>query len=60
MPLDTRSLDYQAYFEKGQDLSVNDQESYNSHNTDQLSVDEVVSLISNLKEFVAYRELNNS
>ena len=60
MPLDTRSLDYQAYFEKGQDLSVNEQESYNSHNTDQLSVDEVVSLISNLKEFVAYRELNNS
>ena len=60
MPLDTRSLDYQAYFEKGQNLSVNDQESYNSHNTDQLSVDEVVSLICNLNEFVAYRELNNS
>ena len=59
IPLDTRSLDYQAFFEKGQNLSVNSQESYNSHNTNRLSVDEVVNLISNLKEFAAYRELNN-
>jgi len=58
IPLDTRTLDYQAYFEKGQDLSVTNNESYNSHNTNQLSVDEVVELIGNLSEFAAYRELN--
>jgi UDP-glucose 4-epimerase len=58
IPLDTRTLDYQAYFEKGQDLPVNDNESYNSHNTNQLSVDEVVKLIGKLSEFTAYRELN--
>ena len=59
IPLDTRTLDYQAYFEKGRELPLINQESYNSHNTKQLSVDEVVSLISNLSEFVAYREMNN-
>ena len=58
IPLDTRTLDYQAFFEKGQELPVNDHESYNSHNTKQLSVDEVVSLICNLNEFVGYREMN--
>jgi len=58
IPLDTRTLDYQAYFEKGHDSSLNDNESYNSHNTNQLSVDEVVKLIGNLGEFAAYRELN--
>jgi UDP-glucose 4-epimerase len=50
VPLDTRSLDYQAFFEKGNNVS--DQlEAYTSHNTEQLSVDEVVSLIINLPEF---------
>ena len=59
MPLDTRNLDYQAYFEKGRELPLGNDESYNSHNTNQLSVEEVVSLISNLSEFIAYREMNN-
>ena len=59
MPLDTRTLDYQAYFEKGRELPLGNDESYNSHNTNQLSVEEVVSLISNLSEFIAYREMNN-
>ena len=59
IPLDTRSLDYQAFFEKGQELPLNNDESYNSHNTNQLSVEEVASLISNLSEFIAYREMNN-
>jgi hypothetical protein len=59
IPLDTRTLDYQAYFEKGRELPLKNNESYNSHNTKQLSVDEVVSLISDLSEFVAYREMNN-
>jgi UDP-glucose 4-epimerase len=50
VPLDTRTLDYQVYFEQGK----NDQleiESYNSHNTKQLGVKEVVSLIKSLPEF---------
>jgi UDP-glucose 4-epimerase len=59
IPLDTRTLDYQAYFEKGRELPLDNHESYNSHNTKQLSVDEVVSLISNLSEFAAYREMNS-
>jgi UDP-glucose 4-epimerase len=50
VPLDTRSLDYQIYFEKGQDSEVTD-ESFTSNNTKQLSVDEVVKLISELPEF---------
>jgi UDP-glucose 4-epimerase len=58
IPLDTRTLDYLAYFEKGQDFSSNNGESYNSHNTKQLTVEEVAKLISNLSEFAAYRELN--
>jgi len=60
VPLDTRSLDYQAYFEKGQNFSAATEESYNSHNTYQLSVDEVVDLISELSEFKSYRELSKS
>lgn len=59
IPLDTRTLDYQAYFEKGREISLANHESYSSHNTNQLSVDEVVSLIRNLSEFAAYREMNN-
>jgi UDP-N-acetylglucosamine 4,6-dehydratase len=50
VPLDTRTLDYQVYFDQGK----NDQpkiESYNSHNTKQLGVKEVVSLIKSLPEF---------
>jgi UDP-glucose 4-epimerase len=58
VPIDTRTLDYQAYFEKGQELPEIEHESYNSHNTQQLSVDEVVSLISNLNEYVGYLGIN--
>jgi UDP-N-acetylglucosamine 4,6-dehydratase len=57
VPLDTRTLDYQAYFEKGQDVSDIDNEAYNSHNTNQLSVDEIMQLIINLREFAQYREM---
>lgn len=57
VPLDARSLDYQIYFEKGQD-SANVGESYNSHNTDQLDVDQVVELVQNLPEFQAYMKAN--
>jgi UDP-N-acetylglucosamine 4,6-dehydratase len=55
VPLDARSLDYQVYFEKGQSQSPMTSE-YNSHNTQQLSVDEVVKLIIDLPEFISYKE----
>ena len=57
VPLDARSLDYQIYFEKGQE-SANIGESYNSHNTDQLDVNQVVDLIQNLPEFQTYMSAN--
>lgn len=57
VPLDARSLDYQIYFEKGQEFA-NVGESYNSHNTEQLEVDQVVDLIQNLPEFQAYMKAN--
>ena len=54
VPLDTRSLDYQIYFEKGsQELDQN--EAYTSHNTKQLTVEEVTELVGNLPEFAAYQ-----
>lgn len=59
VPLDARSLDYQIYFEKGQE-SANTGESYNSHNTVQLDVNQVVDLIQDLPEFQAYMRANQS
>jgi UDP-N-acetylglucosamine 4,6-dehydratase len=49
--LDTRTLDYRGYFEKGNTIST-ELEAYTSHNTDQLSVDEVAKLVSRLPEFI--------
>lgn len=50
VPLDTRSLDYQIYFEKGQ--SVADcVDPYTSSNTSQLNVDQVAQLILDLPEY---------
>ena len=57
VPLDTRSLDYQIYFEKGQQLA-DEGASYNSHNTTQLNVDQVVDLVRNLPEFQTYMKIN--
>jgi UDP-N-acetylglucosamine 4,6-dehydratase len=54
VPLDTRSLDYQIYFEKGSQ-EVDQNEAYTSHNTKQLTVEEVVDLVRNLPEFAAYQ-----
>lgn len=52
VPLDTRSLDYQIYFEKGQ--SVADYvDPYTSSNTSQLNVDQVAQLILDLPEYKA-------
>jgi len=56
--LDTRSLDYQIFFERGFTSFID--EPYTSHNTKRLSVEEVVQLIQNLpeyKDFVAKKGL---
>lgn len=53
VPLDTRSLDYQIYFEKGNEVNIPN-ESYTSHNTERLSVDQVVKLITSLPEYQEY------
>jgi hypothetical protein len=48
-------LDYQIFFDKGQVETASD-EAYTSHNTKQLSIDEVVTLIDGLPEFNLYRK----
>ena len=50
VPIDARSLDYQIYFDKG-NREEPESDAYTSHNTIQLSVNEVVQLISKLPEF---------
>jgi UDP-N-acetylglucosamine 4,6-dehydratase len=55
VPLDTRSLDYQVYTDKGQGkASMNS--AYTSHSTHQLKIDEVVELVVSLPEFVQYNQ----
>jgi len=54
VPLDARNLDYQIYFDRGQELPVHN-EPYTSSNTKQLSLQEAIDLISILPEFLAYR-----
>jgi UDP-glucose 4-epimerase len=49
VPLDTRSLDYEVYFEKGEDQPA-PRESYTSHNTNQLDKDGVKALLLKLPE----------
>jgi UDP-glucose 4-epimerase len=48
--LDSRSLDYQIYFEKGEIPTVENL-AYTSSNTTQLSAEEVANLISHLPEY---------
>ena len=55
VPLDTRSLDYQIFFDKGQ-VENTVEVAYTSHNTKQLSVDEVVKLLQGLPEFDVYKK----
>ena len=52
VPLDTRSLDYQIFFEKG--LKSQLDEPYTSHNTKRLNVEEVVQLIQKLPEYTDF------
>lgn len=49
VPLDTRDLNYDMYFEKGEKGLV-DVEAYTSHNTQRLSVDEIKKLLLSLPE----------
>jgi UDP-N-acetylglucosamine 4,6-dehydratase/5-epimerase len=46
---DNRKLDYDKFFTKG--ISKNFKESYNSHNTKQLNIKEVIKKIKSLKSF---------
>lgn len=55
VPLDTRSLDYQIFFDKGQEENTVE-DAYTSHNTKQLSVDEVVKILKGLPEFDIYKK----
>ena len=50
VPLDTRTMDYAAYFEKGE-VNQPAQESFNSNNTHQMNVDEVALLLAKNLEF---------
>jgi UDP-glucose 4-epimerase len=57
IPLDSRNLDYQIYFEKGQQEKVT-QIPYTSENTNQLNVDELAAKIESLTEFKKYMSGN--
>jgi UDP-glucose 4-epimerase len=50
VPVDARDLNYGEYFDEG-DLAEGDIDDYNSHNTERLDVDQVVSLLDHLPEF---------
>ena len=53
IPLDTRSLDYQIYFDQGQ-RTGNMQSAYTSESTWQLSAEQVAAKIAQLPEFVEF------
>ena len=53
VPLDSRNLDYQIYFDKGRDVPTFS-EAYTSSNTKQLTLEEAIKLISTLPEFNKY------
>jgi UDP-glucose 4-epimerase len=50
IPLDTRSLDYQIYFDQGT-MTASIQEGYTSANTTQLTSEEVAKKVSTLPEY---------
>ena len=55
VPLDTRTLDYSKFFENGKNIDET-VASYTSHNTEQLSTDEVVDLLMSDVNFKNYIE----
>jgi UDP-glucose 4-epimerase len=54
VPLDSRSLDYQIYFDKGHDKGEL-AEGFTSNNTNQLSAEKLASIISNLPEYKKFK-----
>lgn len=56
VPLDTRTLDYAVYFEEGE-LRQENLESYTSHNTERLDVEQVKNLLMTLPQVT--QALNN-
>ena len=50
VPLDTRTLDYDLFFQKGDDQDYSP-DSYNSHNTVRLGKEEVKALVMTIPEF---------
>lgn len=54
VPLDTRTLDYQVFFDKGQ-TSAQTSVPYTSSNTYQLSVEETVNLVAKLPEYINFK-----
>jgi UDP-N-acetylglucosamine 4,6-dehydratase len=50
VPLDSRTLDYQIYFEQGKE-SASLKESYTSASTNQLNADQVATLLNQLPDF---------
>lgn len=50
VPLDTRGLDYSAYFNAGSDASA-DIDSYTSHNAERLTIDQIKAVLLALPEF---------
>jgi UDP-glucose 4-epimerase len=57
VPLDSRTLDYQIYFEKGQEQHTIE-ESFTSRNTKQLNSNELASIIESLPEFKNFKRDN--
>jgi UDP-N-acetylglucosamine 4,6-dehydratase len=55
VPLDSRSLDYKLYFDKGRPDTIRDIQAFTSSSAAQLSVDEVVLLLLSLPEFADCR-----
>jgi UDP-N-acetylglucosamine 4,6-dehydratase/5-epimerase len=49
IPADNRDLNYKKYFAQGE-VSISASQDYNSHNTEQLNVDQVVELLKSLYE----------
>jgi UDP-glucose 4-epimerase len=52
VPLDTRTLDYRPYFDKGEMREAPDR-AYTSHNTDRLDIDATVELLKTLPEVMS-------
>lgn len=50
VPIDRRDLNYENYFSVGQKRSTNGDESYNSHNTVRLNLEETVSTLLSVRE----------